>query len=696
LGEATTGSSMPDIFLSYSREDGATARRFAEGFEREGLEVWWDATLRSGEAYDQVTEKALSDARAVVVLWSKTSVSSRWVRAEATEADRSGTLVPVMIEPCKRPIMFELTHTADLSQWKGDVHDPRWVAFLEDVRRFVHKGQRPDPAREGDRTAFKTARPPRPRALPLIAAAVVLAVVVAAGAWYVARSKSPDAAPFPAATVPAATDAPRSRPSATSVAVVPFVNLTGEPAKEYFSDGMAAELINVLGKVPGLEVASRTSSFAYKDKSTDVRQIARDLGVRHVLEGSVRSAGERVRISAQLVDAETGFNLWSDSYDRKYGDLFKLQDDLAREIVTAFKKTMGTDVQEFQSQAPPTSDLEAYGLYLQALSAIARSSDAGADDGIRFAQAAVDRDPKFAGAWWALSAARSLKGSVPLAEMEEAARRALELDPTLAPAEANIAQVQARRGNWIAAEEIFRKLRPAVRDPNIANFHAISTLWSLGHLDRAIVELQDAYRLAPGVAGPIGNLGRLYSNLAMDAEADRYTRIAVAAGYDPSGRRVRQVYVDAAVRQGRYAEAADMMLATLPPYLQVGENAAAVRQVYVALGDASRRDDAIRGLRTLLPRVEPGDWIVKVYAMQWFSQLGSVDGSLEAGEQLRSQFGSQIVTNGWSWLWSVDMRPVRRDPRFAQFVARLGMLDYWKKYGPPDGCDLRDGKLACR
>ena len=115
---------MPDIFLSYSRDDQTTARLFAEGFEREGFSVWWDATLNPGEAFDQVTEKALREAKAVVVLWSKKSVDSRWVRAEATQANESKTLVPVMIEPCKRPIMFELTHTADLSQWTGERKDP--------------------------------------------------------------------------------------------------------------------------------------------------------------------------------------------------------------------------------------------------------------------------------------------------------------------------------------------------------------------------------------------------------------------------------------------------------------------------------------------------------------------------------------------------------------------------------------------
>jgi TolB-like protein len=130
----------PDIFLSYNREDAATAKRFADAFAAEGLNVWWDATLRSGEAYDEVTEAALRGAKAVVVLWSPRSVVSRWVRAEATIADRCKTLVPVTIEPCERPIMFELTQTADLSHWTGNVSDKAWQAFLEDVRRFVGRG----------------------------------------------------------------------------------------------------------------------------------------------------------------------------------------------------------------------------------------------------------------------------------------------------------------------------------------------------------------------------------------------------------------------------------------------------------------------------------------------------------------------------------------------------------------------------
>lgn len=137
---------MTDVFLSYNREDQQIARRFAERFAASGLNVWWDTTLRAGEAYDEVTEAALRAAKVVVVLWSARAVSSRWVRAEATIAQRNNTLVPCMIEPCERPIMFELTQTADLSYWDGAEDDPRWQAYLADVKRHVEENRRNAPA----------------------------------------------------------------------------------------------------------------------------------------------------------------------------------------------------------------------------------------------------------------------------------------------------------------------------------------------------------------------------------------------------------------------------------------------------------------------------------------------------------------------------------------------------------------------
>ena len=130
---------MADIFLSYNREDQATAKAIATALHNQGFEVWWDTVLRAGQTYDEVTERQLHDASAVVVLWSSRSVRSKWVRAEATLGDRKSALIPVMIEQCDRPIMFELIQTADLTKWTGDLEDQQWKAFVEDVREHVER-----------------------------------------------------------------------------------------------------------------------------------------------------------------------------------------------------------------------------------------------------------------------------------------------------------------------------------------------------------------------------------------------------------------------------------------------------------------------------------------------------------------------------------------------------------------------------
>ena len=127
-----------DVFLSYARQDRQTARIFAECLTQEGFKVWWDASLHSGQTFDEVIEQKLRDAKAVVVLWSPRSVASRWVRAEATLADRRNKLVPAIIEACDRPIVFELTHTSELADWHGDRSDLRWTTFVDDLGRLVH------------------------------------------------------------------------------------------------------------------------------------------------------------------------------------------------------------------------------------------------------------------------------------------------------------------------------------------------------------------------------------------------------------------------------------------------------------------------------------------------------------------------------------------------------------------------------
>ena len=199
-----------DVFLSYARHDRSTARVFAEALVDEGLTVWWDASLRSGETFDEVIERNLRDAKAVIVLWSPASVASRWVRAEATLADRRNKLAPAIIEPCDRPIIFELTHAAELSDWKGDTSDVRWRTFVSDLRRLVEatneqearSSARAQPAVESKLQDVSNGGQPAPQSLRPGSDEVIIADPT--------RREAPVRAPAPAElrAVPTATQTP--------------------------------------------------------------------------------------------------------------------------------------------------------------------------------------------------------------------------------------------------------------------------------------------------------------------------------------------------------------------------------------------------------------------------------------------------------------------------------------------------------
>jgi TolB-like protein len=277
----------PDIFLSYNREDAAMAKRFADAFATEGLNVWWDTALRSGEAYDEVTEAALRGAKAVVVLWSPRSVVSRWVRAEATIADRCKTLVPVTIEPCERPIMFELTQTAELSHWTGDANDTGWRAFLSDVRRFV--------GREVLEASSSVETPP-------------LQTLV-------------DLQPLKS-DLRAALSSDR-----VGLAVLPFVDVSAARDQSAFLDGLGEELGTVLSRNDNLALAG--ASGMPRDPARDLKAIAQTLGVPYVLDGTVRGSGGRLRVTVRLIEALSGAQLWQERFDGDAADEFDLQERVA-------------------------------------------------------------------------------------------------------------------------------------------------------------------------------------------------------------------------------------------------------------------------------------------------------------------------------------------------------------------------------
>ena len=329
---------MADVFLSYTRDDQPIARHFAEGFERAGLTVWWDQALNAGEAFDQITERALDQAKAIVVLWSKKAVESRWVRAEATQAQAAGKLVPAMIEACRRPIMFELTQTAELSHWRGDPDDPAWQSFLAGVRKFVGTGP---------------------------------------------------------ATPPSATstsgDEMFKRPA---VAVLPFANMSGEAEQEYFVDGITQDIVSALSYWRWFPVIARNSTLAFKNHAADATEIGRKLGAKYLLDGSVRKAGGRVRITAQLIDATNGHQLWSQRYDRDLTDIFEIQDEITSSIVASLEPELQRAEQQRALRKRP-QDLGAWDYCHRALAHQWKYTPADYEEAIRLARQAIELEPTF-------------------------------------------------------------------------------------------------------------------------------------------------------------------------------------------------------------------------------------------------------------------------------------------------------------
>ncbi len=313
---------MADIFLSYNREDAAIARTYADALEHEGFAVWWDTALRSGEAYDQVTEAALHDAMAVVVLWSERSVVSRWVRSEATVADRNNTLMPVMIEDCQRPVMFELTQTADLIGWNGSASMPAWRSFVEDIRAKIASN-----AQGGGQKESAAPSAPVSKLVPAAPANLTL-------------------------------------PDKPSIAVMPFVNLVGGQEDDYFSDGMAVEVVTALSRFQSLFVISSGSTLSYRGDNRPPSEIARELGVRYVMRGSVRKAGQQVRIVAELLDEVALSPIWTQSFNGILDDIFALQDEVSNAVASQIEPSI--TAQEVQrAAASPTHSNTAYDLYLR-------------------------------------------------------------------------------------------------------------------------------------------------------------------------------------------------------------------------------------------------------------------------------------------------------------------------------------------
>ncbi len=298
---------------------------------------------------------------------------------------------------------------------------------------------------EGERVPIASG--PRRRRLILAGAAVVVLALIVAFLWPADHHESP---------VEVVTAAPHdptpALPSGPSIAVLPFTNMSEDPDQEYFSDGISEDLITELSRFEGLLVVARNSTFRFKGQAVDITEVAAALGVRYVLEGSVRRTGDRVRVTAQLIDSETGGHLWAERYDRQMTDIFAVQDDVTGQIIAALKSELGNAIPS-RANRPLTSSQEAYDLYLRGRAnhnRRTRETNALAQD---LFEQAVGLDATFAAAYAALSHAQVLawiygwaEGPAALENAEEAARRAVTIDPSLPQGHAQLGWVLTFRG----------------------------------------------------------------------------------------------------------------------------------------------------------------------------------------------------------------------------------------------------------
>ncbi len=478
---------MADIFISYARSTERQAALAADALRALGYAVWRDDELPAHRAYAEVIEERLRASKAVLVIWSADAVKSQWVRAEADAAREAGTLVQMSVDGRKPPLPFNQIQYANLKDWDGGADVPGWRKVVASIAALLG-GEAPT-AEEASATRSASAK-------------------------------------------------------SVSICVLPFLNMSGDAEQEYFSDGISEDIITDLSKVSALSVVAGNTAFTYKHRSLDVKTVARELDVTHVLEGSVRKAGGRVRISAQLIDGRQGDHVWADRYDRDLTDIFAVQDEIAKAIVGALRVTL-LPGEKKAIENRGTANPEAYNLYLMARQywITGNKGDRRRDEVVvRICQQATRIDPGYARAWALMSLAqveRRFWHGIEAENALPAAEQALALDPDIAEAYCVRARYLQRDGKL---EEANAALDTALRlDPENweVNKEVAFLTFGQGRIRDSIPFFEKAAALMEGDFHDSSMLVTCYKSLDDEANAERCARRTIeraekAIAQDPS------------------------------------------------------------------------------------------------------------------------------------------------------------------
>jgi TolB-like protein/DNA-binding winged helix-turn-helix (wHTH) protein/Flp pilus assembly protein TadD len=468
--------------------------------------------------------------------------------------------------------------------------------------------------------------------------------------------------------------------SQSSVAILPFIDFSDGQAHQYLGDGISEEVINLLAGMDGLEVAARTSSFAFRDTSLTAMEIAQELKVGTILEGSIRHSGKNIRVTAQLINPQTGYHVWSKNYDGTLDDVFEVQDDIAFNIAQSLKLTLDASHQ-LDSRGAATGDIEAFALYLKGRELFndrIHLRTEGLRQALDYFSKAVEKDPEFARAhagvasiyWLLTSYDESLDKEVYFELAEASANLALAFDPASTEALGALASIHAARGDIEQAAAMFERIRSiGSSDSNIAHWEAMLHI-RLGYFDQLIDPLSEVYRLDPlnehigwSLAAALNFSGRPEEATSILQELQHFTYRQYVLGLAAINKKdyssAREFLRDSRMRSGVLpADYADLLVDALESPSLAEETALK----FVSAADTGELTDMV-SFESLLILGSPRAFDLGIDPLS---------------DMVRIQIHAQVWNN-----WGVALR---QDPRFKDWVKRLGYADFWRKHGWPDRC----------
>ena len=644
----STGVARTTVFLSYARADQAEAAKLATALQEAGLNVWWDSLIEGGAAFAKSIEAALESCDAVIVVWSTASVRSDWVLDEAAKGRDLHKLVPVSLDGTLPPLGFRQYQSINLSAWRGKAGSADITGVVRAVAAAAGQALHgPDARAQARAPSILISR----RGLLLAAAGTTLAGAAGFVAWWRGLIGS------------------RHATAGNSVAVLPFVNLSGDKDQDYFSDGLSEELRATLARDANLLVMAQASAGTFRDSKDDAVTIAAKLGVANLLGGSVRRSGDIVRIAADLIDGSTGFSRWSDSFDRSLKDIFAVQSEIANTVARALVVKVATHEGGDGTLAASggTTNVAAYDAYLRGRSLYDLSADEASERAaLAKFDAAIAADPDYAAAHAAR--ARSLtaianqygeagQAAAMYAAAIASAERAIALAPDYADAYSTLGFTlfQGRLDARAARAPFERSRELGAGEATVMARYALFSART-GRRREAAEAIQRALLLDPlnplihRAAGSIEYGARNYEAVIPP--------VRQALELNPRMSRANAAIGDALLMLGRKDEARAAYTAEPAADLRLTGLAIVLRQ----LGN----DAAARAAFTELVR-DLGDAVLYQQG-QVLAQWGELDAAMARLEQAQDVGDSGLIYARNDPL----LDPLRKDPRFAKLLNRIG------------------------